>query len=164
MFQGIKKPQRCSEQHASGASTDEPERINTAENKEELCYSRHTNHWPRATSMPPHRAKERDSNIFSSSGGSASSVVDLGCCDHSPVSISCTCSPSHQSTACLFASLVMLVSHLYSCPPPPLFFSSCVLLSSPTGEFLPTHPYILYTYILFSSRLFLNQIYSKKKQ
>lgn len=53
-FQGTKEPQKCFQQHASGASTDEPARINRAQNKEELCYSRHTNHSPRATSMPPH--------------------------------------------------------------------------------------------------------------
>lgn len=41
---------------------DEPEGINTAENKEELCYSKHTDHWPRATSMKlteTHRDSQR---------------------------------------------------------------------------------------------------------
>ncbi len=49
------------------------------------------------------------------------------CCHRSPVSISCTSPPSHQSTACLFASLIMLVCHLHSSPPllllhPPLCY------------------------------------------
>ncbi len=49
------------------------------------------------------------------------------CCHRSPVSISCTSPPSHQSAACLFASLIMLVCHLHSSPPllllhPPLCY------------------------------------------